>query len=63
MVSYQENNATDHRKCLFPSVKGRLDDANMKMKQKIDDVFKFDVQEDTSLDLKSFCKLLKKSCL
>merc|ERR1711915_189161 len=38
-------------------------DANMKMKQKIDDVFKFEAQEDPSLDLKSFCKLLKKSCL
>ena len=35
---------------------------DMKLKQKINDVFKFEAPIVNELDLKTFCKLLKKSC-
>ena len=34
-----------------------------KRKQKINDIFKFDAPVIEPLELKSFCKLLKKSCI
>ena len=34
-----------------------------KRKQKINDIFKFEAPVIEPLELKSFCKLLKKSCL
>ena len=38
-------------------------DKNVKIRQKIDDVFKFESPAEEDVNLKSFCKLLKKSCL
>ena len=38
-------------------------DGQSKEEQKIKDVFKFEAPVAESLELKSFCKLLKKSCL
>ena len=38
-------------------------DRNVKIRQKINDVFKFESPAEEEVDLKSFCKLLKKSCL
>ena len=35
----------------------------VKLKEKIEDVYKFEPPQRESVDLKSFCKLLKKSCL
>ena len=39
------------------------DEDKMKKLMKIEDVFKFEEKETEPLDLKSFCKLLKKSTL
>ena len=41
----------------------KKDDVKMKKLMKIEDVFKFEEKEPEPLDLKSFCKLLKKSTL
>ena len=40
-----------------------LSDAELKLKEKIEDVYKFEPPQNQSVDLKSFCKLLKKSCI
>jgi len=40
-----------------------LTEAEVKLKEKIEDVYKFEPPQKESVDLKSFCKLLKKSCI
>ena len=40
-----------------------LTDAELKLKEKIEDVYKFEPPQQESIDLKTFCKLLKKSSL
>ena len=35
----------------------------VKLKEKIEDVYKFEPPQQESIDLKTFCKLLKKSSL
>jgi len=40
-----------------------IDEATLKLQNKIEDIFKFEESERESLDLKSFCKLLKKTSI
>jgi len=40
-----------------------LTDAELKLKEKIEDVYRFEPPQQESIDLKTFCKLLKKSSL
>ena len=40
-----------------------LTNAELKLKEKIEDVYKFEPPQQESIDLKTFCKLLKKSSL
>jgi len=42
---------------------GELTVTEVKLKEKIEDVYKFEPPKRESVDLKSFCKLLKKSCI
>ena len=40
-----------------------LTEAEVKLKEKIEDVYKFEPPLKETVDLKNFCKLLKKSCI